>query len=48
MRGNGKYACSTITFKVEEIEPYDAETVMYEGSLRGVSPTITRGEWGKR
>lgn len=46
--GNGKYATATITFKIEEIEPYDAETVAKEGSLRGVSTTITRGEWGRR
>lgn len=46
--GNGKYATATISFKIEEIEPYDAETVAKEGSLRGVSTSIVRGEWGKR
>lgn len=39
---NGKYAQVQISFTVSEVDPYDAETVMTQGSLRGVSRTLER------
>lgn len=39
---DGKYALVTVTFTVTEVDPYDAETVMNEGSLRGLSRTLER------
>ena len=43
MLANGKYANMTITFTVYEVDPYDAETVVNQGSLRGLSRTLERG-----
>ena len=37
-----KYAQVTVTFTVSEIDPYDAETVMLEGSFRGLDRTLER------
>lgn len=39
---NGKYAQVQVSFTVSEVDPYDAETVATQGSLRGVSKTLER------
>lgn len=39
---NGKYAKVGISFTVMEVDPYDAETVINQGSLRGLSRTLER------
>lgn len=40
---NGKYAQVAIQFGIDEVSPYDAETVMTYGSYRGVSTDLSRG-----
>lgn len=35
-----KYACVTISFTIQEVDPYDAETVMLEGGFRGIRKTL--------
>lgn len=42
MLDNGKYATVEIQFSVSEVDPYDAETVINTGSLRGLSRTLER------
>lgn len=42
MLSNGKYATIEIQFTVSEVDPYDAETVIQTGSLRGLSRTLER------
>ena len=37
-----KYATVNIQFTVSEVDPYDAETVINTGSLRGLSRTLER------
>lgn len=39
---DGKYATVDIQFTVSEVDPYDAETVINTGSLRGLSRTLER------
>lgn len=39
---NGKYAQITIQFTISEVDPYDAETVVNQGSIRGLSRTLER------
>ena len=39
---NGKYACVTMGFTVDEIDPYDAYTAMQYGSFRGLSTSLER------
>lgn len=39
---NGKYAQVQISFNVMEVDPYDAETVMNQGQLRGLNTTLER------
>ena len=39
---NGRYANVDINFSVSEVDPYDAETVVNQGSLRGLSTTLER------
>lgn len=39
---NGKYAQMGIQFTVMEVDPYDAETVINQGQLRGLSRTLER------
>lgn len=43
--GNDKYSIVTIGFTVNEIDPYDASTVMTAGSFRGLSTTLERNLW---
>lgn len=39
---NGKYAQIGIQFTISEVDPYDAETVVNQGSLRGLSRSLER------
>lgn len=41
----GKYACVNVTFNVHEVDPFDADTVMLQGGLRGLSKTLERNIW---
>ena len=43
--GNDKYSIVTVAFTVHEIDPYDATTVMYAGSYRGLDTTLERNIW---
>ena len=45
--GNSKYAIVNVTFTLNEIEPYDATTVMQAGSFRGLDTTLERNIWKK-
>jgi len=40
-----KYAHVSVAFTVEEIDPYDAKTVMSAGSFRGLDTTLERNAW---
>lgn len=42
---NEKYAHVSVSFNVEEIDPYDAQTVFAAGSFRGVDTTLERTFW---
>ena len=42
---NDKYAEVNIAFTIDEIDPYDASTVMLNGSFRGLNMTLERNEW---
>lgn len=42
---NEKYAHVSVSFNVEEIDPYDAQTVLAAGSFRGVDTTLERTFW---
>ena len=37
---DGKYARVQVTFTVYEVDPYDAETIINKGTLRGLSTTL--------
>ena len=39
---NGKYSQIEIGFTISEVDPYDAETVVKQGQLRGLSTTLER------
>ena len=39
---NGKYACVSIGFSIQEIDPYDAQDAIKYGSFRGLSTTLER------
>ena len=40
--GKGKYALADIQFKVTEVDPYDADLVRQQGSMRGLNRTLER------
>ncbi len=40
-----KYAHVSISFNVEEVEPFDARIVMEAGSFRGLDTTLERNFW---
>lgn len=44
---NGKYSQMGISFQVVEVDPYDAETVVNQGQLRGLSKTLERNLYKK-
>ena len=39
---DGRYAHVNVQFTVSEVDPYDAKTVVEQGSLRGLSTTLER------
>jgi hypothetical protein len=43
--GNDKYSIVGISFTLNEIDPYDATTVMSAGSYRGLDATLERNIW---
>jgi hypothetical protein len=43
--GNDKYAMVTIGFTVNEVDPYDADTVAMAGSFRGLNASLERNLW---
>ena len=45
INGKDKYAQVQISFTVTEIDPYDAELVMSQGSFRGLDTTLERRLW---
>ena len=42
---NDKYAHVTLSFNVEEVEPFDAQQVVTQGSFRGIDTTLERNFW---
>lgn len=42
---NDKYAHVTVSFTVEEAEPYDALSILNAGSFRGIDTTLERNFW---
>lgn len=42
---NEKYAHVSVSFTVEEIDPYDAQTVLAAGSFRGIDTSLERTFW---
>lgn len=42
---NDKYAHVSLSFTVEEVDPYDALTVSTIGSFRGIDTTLERNFW---
>lgn len=44
---NNKYAHVSVSFSVEEIDPYDANTVIQAGSFRGLDSSLERNVWRK-
>ena len=45
---NDKYASVSIGFTIEEVDPYDANQVMKDGSFRGLDETLERNIWKRR
>lgn len=44
IEGN-KYAHVSVSFTVEEVDPYDARSVMTAGSFRGLDSSLERNNW---
>lgn len=42
---NNKYAHVSVSFNVEECDPYDARMVMHSGSFRGIDTSLERNFW---
>lgn len=42
---NGKYAHVSVSFTVEEVDPYDANIALAAGSFRGIDTTLERNFW---
>lgn len=42
---NDKYAHVSVSFTVEEVDPYSAQQVMTAGSFRGIDRTLERNMW---
>lgn len=42
---NNKYGHVSVSFTVEEVDPYDAKTVMQTGSFRGLDTSLERNIW---
>lgn len=45
---NGKYAQIEVSFSVFEVDPYDAQTVVEQGRLRGLSTSLERSLYKQR
>lgn len=45
---NNKYANVSVAFQVQEVDPYDAQTVMQTGSFRGLDTSLERNIWKRR
>lgn len=45
---NDKYAHVSISFTVEEVDPYSAQQVATAGSFRGLDTTLERNMWKRR
>lgn len=43
--GKEKYALVTVSFSMNEIDPYDADVVALQGGYRGLSTTLERRVW---
>lgn len=42
---NNKYAHVSVSFTIEEVDPYDAKQVMQTGSFRGIDTSLERNIW---
>lgn len=42
LQADGKYAVVNVSFAISEIDPYDAETVINRGEIRGLARTLER------
>lgn len=42
VNGGTKYAEVTLSFHIDEVDPYDADTIITKGSFRGLSRTLER------
>ena len=45
MLANDKYAIVDVSFSVTEVDPYDADQVIQQGSFRGLNTTLERNFW---
>ena len=45
INGKDRYAMVEINFSINEIDPYDAETVLVAGSFRGLDTSLERNLW---
>lgn len=45
---DNKYADISISFTVEEVDPYDAQQVLLEGSFRGFDSSLERNAWNTK
>ena len=43
--GNDRYALVDINFGINEVDPYDAETIITAGSFRGLNTSLERNIW---
>ena len=43
--GKDKYALVDVNFAINEVDPYDADTVMTAGSFRGLNTSLERNLW---
>ena len=44
---NNKYAHVSVSFNIEEVDPFDADIVIAAGSFRGLDTTLERNFWKK-
>lgn len=42
LEGSEKYAMAEVSFTIQEVDPYDADTVALEGGYRGIRTTLER------
>lgn len=46
-QGNDKYSMVDLSFSIQEIDPYDAQSVQLAGGYRGLSTSLERRVWKK-